>query len=282
MNNEPVRSGRIPINGVNYYYEVHGQGEPLLILHGGLGSIDMFGPRVMLPLLATRQVVAVDLHGHGRTDLGSRAINLVDIGNDLDALLGALDIGQVDVIGYSFGGGAALRLAIQHPTRVRRLVVASAGFARDGYYAEMLPMQAQVGSGMAEMMKSTPMYASYVKVAPNPGDFPKLLDRMGELMRTPYNWAEEVKTLSMPVMLVFGDSDMFRLEHVVEFYRLLGGGLKDAGWGRENMSRNRLAILPDVTHYEMFMSPALVTTALPFLDGKSGPASWAEQQAASA
>jgi pimeloyl-ACP methyl ester carboxylesterase len=270
----PTRSGRLPINGVNYYYEVHGQGEPLLILHGGLGSIDMFGPAVMLPLLAHRQVIAVDLHGHGHTDLGTRAINLIDIGNDLDALLGKLEIPQADVMGYSFGGGAALRLAIQHPARVRRLVVVSAGFSRDGYYAEMLPQQAQVGAAMADMMKNTPMYTSYVKVAPHPEEFPKLLDRMGELMRTPYNWADEVKQLAMPVMLVFGDSDMFRLEHVVEFYRLLGGGQKDAGWQRENMSKNRLAILPNVTHYEMFMTPAMVTTALPFLDGNTSAPAW--------
>jgi pimeloyl-ACP methyl ester carboxylesterase len=121
------------------------------------------------------------------------------------------------------------------------------------------------------------MYQSYAAVAPNVDEFPKLLDRMGELMRTPYDWAEDVKTLEMPVMLVYGDSDMFRPEHIVEFYQLLGGGLKDAGWNREHMSRNRLAILPDLTHYEMFMSPELARTVLPFLDEKGGPKSWAEQ-----
>ena len=110
---------------------------------------------------------------------------------------------------------------------------------------------------MAEMMKDTPMYKSYVAVAPKPAEFPKLLDRMGALMRKPYNWAEDVKTLKMPVMLVYGDSDMFRPEHIVEFYQLLGGGLKDAGWMREHMSKNRLAILPDLTHYEMFAAPVL-------------------------
>ena len=123
---------------------------------------------------------------------------------------------------------------------------------------------------MAEQMKGTPMYQSYVAVAPDPAEFPKLLDAMGELMRTPYNWAEDVKKLKMPVMLVYGDSDMFRPEHIVEFYQLLGGGLKDAGWQREHMSKNRLAILPDLTHYEMFLAPALIETVLPFLDGKSG------------
>jgi pimeloyl-ACP methyl ester carboxylesterase len=273
---KPTRTGYAAIQGVNYYYEIHGQGEPLLLLHGGLGSIDMFGP--VLPMFAgTRQVIAVDLHGHGRTALGDRKISLIDMGDDMDALLDKLGQAQVDVLGYSLGAGVAFRLAVQHPKRVRRLVLASAGFAQDGFYPEMLPMQAQVGAGMAEMMKDTPMYKSYAAVAPNPEEFPVLLDRMGELMRTPFNWAQDVKKLKMPVMLVYGDSDMFRLEHVVEFYQLLGGGKKDAGWMREHMSQNRLAILPDLTHYEVFMSPALPTTVLPFLDGKRGVGSWAEQ-----
>jgi pimeloyl-ACP methyl ester carboxylesterase len=141
----------------------------------------------------------------------------------------------------------------------------------------MLPQQAAVGSAMAEQMKDTPMYKSYVAVAPNPNDFPRLLDRMGEYMRRPYDWSEDVKKLSIPVMLVYGDADMVRPEHIVQFYQLLGGGLKDAGWQREHMSRARLAIIPDVTHYEMFLSPALAPTILPFLDGKGGSKTWAEQ-----
>ena len=273
---KPAKSGRVPANGIDYYYEIHGSGEPLLLLHGGLGSIDMFGP--VLPALAkTRQVIAVDLHGHGRTTLGDRPINLIDIANDLAVVLDRLGYNQVDVVGYSFGGGAGLRLAIQHPALVRRLVVASAPYAQSGFFPEMLPQQAAVGAAMAEQMKETPMYKSYVAVAPNPKDFPRLLDRMGEYMRRPYDWADEVKKLSMPVMLVYGDSDMIRPEHIVQFYQLLGGGLKDAGWQREHMSRNRLAILPDLTHYEAFLSPDLPRTILPFLDGKSGLKSWADQ-----
>jgi pimeloyl-ACP methyl ester carboxylesterase len=272
----PARSGHVQANGVSYYYEIHGQGEPLLLLHGGLGSIDMFGP-VLPALAAHRQVIAVDLHGHGRTALGDRPISLVDMGDDLATVLRELGYGQVDVMGYSMGGGVAFRLAVQHPELVRRLVLVSAGYARDGFYPEMLPMQAQVGAGMAEMMKDTPMYQSYAAVAPHPEDFPRLLDAMGTLMRQPYDWSDDVRGLSMPTMLIFGDSDMYRPEHVMEMYKLLGGGLRDAGWQRENMSRNRLAILPDLTHYEMFMSPALVTTALPFLDGQSGVQSWAQQ-----
>jgi pimeloyl-ACP methyl ester carboxylesterase len=271
----PARTGYVEVNGVNYYYEVHGKGEPLLLLHGGLGSIGMFGP--VLPMLAEhRQVIGVDLHGHGRTTLGDRPISLIDMGDDIAQLLTRLGHEQVDVLGYSMGGGVAFRLAVQHPEKVRRLTIASAGYAQDGFYPEMLPMQAQVGAAMAEQMKETPMYKSYVEIAPDPADFPKLLDRMGELMRKPYDWSEDVKKLRMPVMLVFGDSDMYRPEHIVKFYQLLGGGLKDAGWMRENISQNRLAILPNVTHYEMFLSPAFATTVLPFLNGETGPGSWSE------
>jgi len=274
---KPAKSGRVPANGIDYYYEIHGSGEPLLLLHGGLGSSDMFDGNVLPALAKTRQVITVDLHGHGRTTLGDRPINLIDIGNDLAVVIDRLGFKQVDVAGYSFGAGAGLRLAIQHPTVVRRLAVISAPYAQNGFFPEMLPQQAAVGAAMFEQMKETPMYKSYVAVAPNPKDFPRLLDRMGEYMRRPYDWSEEVKKLSIPVMLVYGDADMVRPEHIVQFYQLLGGGLKDAGWQREHMSRNRLAIIPDVTHYEMFLSPDLPRTILPFLDGKSGSKSWADQ-----
>lgn len=269
------KTGRADIAGVTYYYEVRGRGEPLLLLHGGLGTIDMFAP--ILPMLSDgREVVAVDLHGHGRTPLGSRNISLPDIGNDLAVLLKRLGYGKVDVLGYSFGGGAAFRLAVQHPDVVRRVVLVSAGYAHDGFYPELRAQQVQVGAAMAEFMKDTPMYKSYVAVAPLPEDFPRLLDQMGNLMRTPYDWSADAATLKMPVMLVFGDSDMYRPEHVVKFYQLLGGGLKDAGWMRESMSQNRLAIIPNRTHYDIFFAPELVTTVRPFLDGETRVKSWAE------
>jgi pimeloyl-ACP methyl ester carboxylesterase len=264
----PIRQGHVAANGVRYYYEIHGRGGvPLLLLHGGMGSIEMFEPD-LAKLSANRAVIAVELHGHGRTQLGDRKISLVDQGDDMTTICEALGYAQVDAMGYSLGGGVALRFAIQHPERVRRLVVVSAGFAQSGFFPEILPMQAALGASMADAMKGSPMYESYAAIAPNPAEFPVLLDRMGEFMRQSYDWSEDVKTLSMPVMLIVGDSDMFRLEHIVEFYRLLGGGLKDAGWQREHMAKNRLAILPNVTHYEMSSSPQLVATALPFLDAK--------------
>jgi pimeloyl-ACP methyl ester carboxylesterase len=272
----PDSTGYVAVNGLNYWFEVHGKGEPLLLLHGGLGSTGMLEP-VLSMLAEERRVIGVDLQGHGRTALGTRKISLVDIGNDLAAVLQRLGLRQVDVMGYSFGGGAALQLAVQHPAMVRRLVIVSAPYAQNGFYAETLPQQAAVGAAMAEAMKDTPMYQSYVATAPRPEDFPRLLDAMGEFMRQPYDWSADVKKLPMPVMLVYGDSDMIRPERIVSFYQLLGGGLKDAGWMREYMSKNRLAILPDLTHYEVFATPVLVRTVLPFLNGERGAKSWAEQ-----
>jgi pimeloyl-ACP methyl ester carboxylesterase len=269
-----LKSGHVTANGVSYYYQVHGKGgrgqaEPLLLLHGGLGQIEMFGPN-LTALARGRQVVGVDLQGHGRSSLGDREISLVDMGDDMAAVLKSLGYQKVDVMGYSMGGGVAFRFAVQHPDMVRRLVLVSAGFAQDGFHPELLPMQAAVGAATAEQMKGTPMYESYMALSPRPQDFPKLLDRMGALMRKPYDWSADVKKLTMPTLLVFGDSDMFRPEHEVKFYQLLGGGLKDAGWQREHMSKNRLAILPDVTHYEMGMAPALAATVMPFLDKVEG------------
>ncbi|MBP2158723.1 MULTISPECIES: alpha/beta fold hydrolase [Asticcacaulis] len=269
-----VKAGYKQINGINYYYEIHGQGEPLLLLHGGLGSIDMFDP--ILPLLTqSRQVIAVDLQGHGRTALGDRAINPADIGRDMAELTKALGYKQVDVLGYSFGGMTAVNMAAHAPQSVRRLVVVSAPFSREGFFAEMLPQQAQVSAAMAPFMKDTPMYTTYAAVAPRPEDFPKLLDAMGAMMREPYDYTPAVRALNMPVMLIYGDSDMVRPEHVVDFYKMLGGGLMDAGWQREHMAKNRLAIVPDLTHYEMFLAPQVFTTAMPFLNGESGAKSWA-------
>jgi pimeloyl-ACP methyl ester carboxylesterase len=273
---QPSKSGYVETNGVNYYYEIRGEGEPLLLLHGGLGSIEMFGP-VLPKLSEKRQVIAVDLHGHGRTQLGQRDISLIDMGDDMTVILMALGYDKVDALGYSLGAGVAFRLAVQHPESVRRLVLVSAGYAQDGFYPEMAAAQAQVGAGMAEMMKDTPMYQTYAAIAPKPEEFPKLLQKMGDLMRKPYDWSGDVAKLKMPVMLIYGDSDMYRPEHIVKFYQLLGGGLKDAGWMRENLSQNRLAIIPNRTHYDIFFAPELATTALPFLNGETKVKSWAEQ-----
>jgi pimeloyl-ACP methyl ester carboxylesterase len=269
----PDNSGRMSINGINYYYEVRGKGEPLLLLHGGLGSSDMFAP--LLPTLTKqRQVVLVDMQGHGRTELGARKFKLEAMGDDMNELLQKLGYQQVDVFGYSMGGGVGFRLAVQHPQRVRRLVLVSAGYASDGFFAEIRQQQSGVNADAFQYMKDTPMYKGYAAVAPKPEDFPRLLDAIGDFMKQGYDYEADVTKLKMPVMLVFGDSDMYRPEHVIKFYQRLGGGLKDAGWMRENLSQNRLAILPNHTHYDIFLAPELVSTTLPFLNGDTKVSAW--------
>jgi pimeloyl-ACP methyl ester carboxylesterase len=268
------KTGYVKSNGLNYYYEITGKGEPLLLLHGGLGSTDMFAP-VMPALAEHRQVIAIDLQGHGRTALGTRKFSLPDMGDDVATVLKELGVKQADVLGYSFGGGVAFRLAAQHPQMVRRLVLVSAGYSDAAFFPEIREQQNAIGANFAAQMRETPMYKSYVAVAPK-DEFPQLLQAIGDFMRGHYDYSADVPKLTMPTMLIFGDSDMYEPEHIVGFYKLLGGGLRDAGWGRENLSKNRLAIIPDQTHYDIFFSPKLVATALPFLDGVSGSKSWEE------
>ena len=150
----PTSSGHAAVNGVDYYYAVYGKGEPLLLLHGGLGQIEMFGPN-LARLAQARQVIGVDLQGHGRSTLGNREISLVAMGNDMAGLLKKLGYEMVDALGYSMGGGVAFQLAAQHPEMVRRLALVSMPMAQDGFYPEMLPQQAAVSAAMAEQMKET-------------------------------------------------------------------------------------------------------------------------------
>ncbi|GAB6470425.1 alpha/beta hydrolase [Bacillus cereus] len=258
------RSGVLPVDGVDYYYELHGQGEPLLLLHGGLGSGAMFGP-VLSALAQRNTVILVDLQGHGRTALGERAFGIEAMGDDRGALVQRLGYDRVDVVGYSLGGGVALRMAVQRPAQVRKLVLVSSSYSNDAFYPAIGGQQKGINASAAPMFKGTPMYESYVAVAPKPDDFPRLLDAIGGFLSRPFNWSADVSKLQGPVMLVYGDSDLFRPESEIAFFQLLGGGKRDGGWQREGVSNNRLAILPGVTHYEIASSPLLAQTLAPFL-----------------
>lgn len=260
-------SNYAPINGLNLYYEIYGEGEPLVLLHGGFGLTDMF--EAILPeLAANRQVIAVDLQGHGRTADSDRPLSSEAMGDDVAALINHLGFAQADIMGYSMGGAAALRAAIQHPELVRKLIVISAPCKRSGWYPDMVVGMTQMSAASAEFMKQTPMYEGYVSVAPRPEDFPKLCEKMGEMMRRDYDWSAEVAALKMPTMIVAGDADGFPPSHAAEFFALLGGGLRDGSWDRSGVSNAQLAILPNTTHYDIFYSPALVATVLPFLDAE--------------
>jgi pimeloyl-ACP methyl ester carboxylesterase len=253
------------VNGLRMYYEVHGSGEPLILLHGGVGAIEMFGE--VLPLLVEgRRVVAVDLQAHGRTADIDRPLSYESMADDISVLIGHLGFGEADVMGYSLGGGVALQTAIRHPNAVRKLVVVSTTFKRDGWYPEVLAGMGQMGPEAAEPMKQTPMYELYAAVAPRPEDWPVLLTKLGELLRQDYDWSAEVEEIEAPTMIVVGDADSVRTAHAVEFFELLGGGKADAGWDGSGMPNARLAVLPATTHYDIFSSPALAAAVAPFLD----------------
>ncbi|HKW72008.1 MAG TPA: alpha/beta hydrolase [Candidatus Dormibacteraeota bacterium] len=255
------------VNGINLYYETHGTGRPLILLHGGLGSGEMFGP--ILPQLAERhQVIAVDLQGHGRTADIDRPIDVRLMADDIAALIDHLGLEKPDVVGYSLGGGVALYTAVKYPDKVRRLVVVSANVRRDAIPAEMLAQQGQVNAAAAEFMKDTPMYQTYQRVAPRPDDFPRLLDKMGQSMAGDYDYSDEVRGLQVPTLIVGGDADMAPPSHYVEVFKLLDGGLRDGGWMGEGRPKggHALAILPGVTHYNIFMSPLLAAVIVAFLD----------------
>ncbi|HEY0832020.1 MAG TPA: alpha/beta hydrolase [Candidatus Dormibacteraeota bacterium] len=258
------------VNGINLYYETHGTGRPLILLHGGLGSGEMFGP--VLPMLAERhQVIAVDLQGHGRTADIDRPIDVRLMAGDIAALIDHLGLAKPDVVGYSLGGGVALQTAAQYPAKVRRLVLVSANLRPDAIYAEMRAQQGQVNAASVDFMKQTPMYQLYQRVAPRPEDFPRLLDKMGESMSKDYDFTEEVRGLQMPTLVIAADGDMAPPSHYVEVFKLLDGGLRDGGWMGEGRPKggHALAILPGLTHYNIFSSPLFAAATLAFLDEQS-------------
>jgi pimeloyl-ACP methyl ester carboxylesterase len=261
------QTGYAPVNDLNMYYEIRGtgSGKPLILLHGGLGATEMFGE--VLPLLADgRQVIAVDLQAHGRTADIDRPMSYAAMADDIAALIAYLGLEQPDLMGYSLGGGVALRTVIQHPELVRKLVLVSTPFKRDGWYPEILAGMAQMGPEAAEPMKQTPMYQLYASIAPKLEDWPILLTKLPDLLRRDYDWSTDVAAIKAPTMIVVGDADAVRTAHAVEFFGLLGGGKADAGWDGSGMSNARLAILPGLTHYTIFSSPILASTVTPFLD----------------
>ena len=257
------------VNGLNLYYETHGTGRPMILLHGGLGSGEMFGP--ILPTLAEHhQVIAPDLQGHGRTTDIDRPIEMGFLADDIAALIDHLGLDKPDVVGYSLGGGVAMHTAFKYPDKIGKLVAASAHIRRDAIPAEMLEQQGQVSAGAMEFMKDTPMYQLYQKVAPRPEDFGRLLDKIGQSMANDFDYSEQVRALKVPTMIVCADADMAPPSHYVEVFKLLDGGLRDGGWMGENRPKggHALAVLPGLTHYNTFASPLFAAVVLDFLDGQ--------------
>jgi len=263
---ESPTTGYAPVNGVRVYWESRGSGGvPLIVTHGGFGLASTFGS-LLDRLARNRRVIAIELQGHGHTRDIDRPFSYEAFGDDIGALVAALELGRADLLGFSLGASASLRAAIQHPDRVCRLIAISIPCRRDGWFAEVLEGMSHVSSAGFEQMRHSPMYASWVEVAPDPDAFPALMDKTGALLARPYDWTEQVRALAAPTMLIYGDADSIPTSHAAEFFALLGGGLRDAGWISPELGSARLAILPGHSHYDIITAPALAELAEAFLD----------------
>jgi pimeloyl-ACP methyl ester carboxylesterase len=255
------------VNGVKFYVETHGAGRPMILLHGGLGSGEQFGP-VLGRLAERHQVVVVDLQGHGRTADIDRPLDPRLMADDLAALIDHLGLERPDLVGYSFGGWVALQTAARYPAKVGRLVAASANLRPEAIYPEMRVQQGQVSAAAAQFMTDTPMYQLYQRVAPRPEDFGRLLDKVGQVMASDFDFTGEVRGLQVPTLIVAADADMASPRHYVGVFELLDGGLRDGGWMGEGRPKggHALAILPGLTHYNLAVSPLFAAVTLAFLD----------------
>ncbi len=266
---EPAAAGYAPVNGLEMYYEIHGEGgRPLVLIHGAFLTLDIaFG--AFIPALAeSRQVIAVELQGHGRTgDIEGRPLSYAQMADDVAALLDHLGIETADVLGYSLGGAAALSFAIRHPERIGRLVVVSATAAADGW---MPVIREGIAALTPELFAGTPLETEYLRLAPNPEDWPVLIAKVQELEATGHDFAaEDIAGIGAPTLLIFGDADGVRIEHIAEIFHLLGGGVAGDYFG---IPDTRLAIVPGATHVGVMMMPdVLLAMIVPFLDEPIAP-----------
>jgi pimeloyl-ACP methyl ester carboxylesterase len=265
MTEEPIAettatdSGYVDVNGLHMYYEIHGEGEPLVLLHGAYMTLSTFGE--LLPRLAeTRQVIAFELQGHGRTADIDRPFSYEAMADDVAAGMDALGIPQADVFGYSMGAGVAMQLAIRHPEHVEKLVFASSTFSQQGFYPQML---AGLEGMTAEVFTGTGIDTEYARLAPDPDYFPTFVEKLVAFDKTPFDWSADLSKLTMPTLLIFGDSDIVQLQHIVELFTTLGGGVM----GEYGMPNVRLGILPATAHTTvLYQLDSLMPMVTAFLD----------------
>ena len=252
----------VDVNDQHIFYDVHGAGKPLVLLHGGV-TPDSFGSN-LAELARDRQVIAVHLQAHGRTPDTDRPLRTELLGDDVAALIGHLDLGKADVMGYSLGASVALQTAIRHPDVVDRLVlVAARGMRQDGSYPEVVAAFNQLEANAAMIgpgVKASPLGQAYPDV-----DWTNLFSKVGDLTKRPFDWSADVAKVRARTLLVFADADAIRPEHMVEFWKALGGGQRDAGIDGLQRPANQFAIVPNTTHYTLAVEPTLPAIVERFL-----------------
>lgn len=257
-----VKSGYAPVNGLQFYYEIHGRGQPLVLLHGAMSAIGTSFGKILPSLARTRQVVAMDQQAHGRTADIDRPLTNRQMAEDTAALLEYLGIEKADFFGYSMGSGTALQIAIHHPEIVRKLVLASITYNHNGFHPGLIEGLANM---KPENMVGTPWQEEYARIAPRPEDWPRLVAKVTDLnMHIPSLPAEAIRSIKAPTLIIIGDSDIVRPEHAVEMFRLLGGGVFGDAAG---MPDSQLAILPGTSHVTLVDRAEMLLAIVPaFLD----------------
>lgn len=259
----PVQTGYLPVNGLQMYYEIHGTGQPLVLLHGAFSAIGTSFGQVLPGLAQGRQVVAVELQGHGRTADIDRPLTLEGLADDVAAAIDQLGIEPADIFGYSVGAAVALQLVIRHPGAVRKLVLASVTYTLDGVHPGLME---GLGEMTPEMMHGSPWHDEYVRIAPRPEDFPTLFAKKTQMDQQIKDLPDEaIRAITAPTLLIIGDSDLVRPEHAVEMFRLLGGGV--FGDTPAGLPDSQLAILPGTSHVSLVnRSELLLPMITSFLD----------------
>jgi pimeloyl-ACP methyl ester carboxylesterase len=260
---EPV-GDRVEVNSMQMYYETSGRGDPLIVLHGAYMNIPSMGA-IVAKLAETHKVYALEFQGHGRTNDIDRPITYPNLADDVAAFLDAVGLEKADVFGYSMGAAAGLQLAIRHPQKVNRLIIASGSYDARGWQPEFT---AFVPTMKREMFVGTPMEDAYRELAVDPEGFPALVDKLIALEHEPQAWGEDVKVVTAPVLIITGDADVATLEHSVAMFRLLGGGaMGDMG---KPLPASRLAVLPATSHTAVINQPELLHALIePFLKGET-------------
>jgi pimeloyl-ACP methyl ester carboxylesterase len=247
-------------NGIDFYYDEQGEGDPLVLLHGGIASGELFAAHKPA-LAAGRRVIAVDLQGHGRTGDVDRPFDVAAMADDVVGILPE----RFDLLGYSLGGKVATRIALQHPERVRNLILVSVAIKRSGNHPEVIAAMDAMSAEAAEFIKPSPAGQFYAANAPDPDDWVTLIAKTADAIHQDFDWTDEIRGLQPRTLLVYADADSIRPDHISEFFGLLGGGLGDAGWDGANQPTNQLAILPGRSHYNVLESPLFVPVVTDFL-----------------
>ena len=264
LTNAQPTGNRVNVNGIRMYYEVSGAGDPLIVLHGAYMNIPSMG--AIIPRLAqTHKVYALEFQSHGRTTDIERPITYPNLADDVAAFMDSVGLTKADVFGYSMGAIAGLQLAIRHPAKVNKLIVASGAYDLKGWQPEFTAMIPQMN---LQMFVDLPFAKEYPKLAANPNGFAEHARKLIALEKQPMAFGEDVRKIKSPVLIIGGDADVATLDHMVSMFKLLGGGaMGDMG---KPLSPSRLAILPATSHTAVITQVDLLLSFIePFLKGTS-------------